>query len=132
MMVPGGKRDWVMLEIDPGTTFLNDATLTACSQAALDGPEVTYMKVVHLLWAMSTMCGIEGGEPMWPHEVAQTVTDALKDAHAQAVEEIGEDDLRERFDMTVVEVSRVLEQVEADINAQAAQELKRLRVRRDA
>lgn len=132
MMVPGDRDEWVMLTIEPGTTFLSDVTVMACAQAALDGPEVTYKKVVNLLWAMATLASAEGEETVWPHELAQLITVALRDAHEQVVAEMGAEDLEERVRMGVVEVKRVLEQMEADINAKAAAEVKRMRVRRDA
>lgn len=133
MMIPGDRDDFVLLTVDPGATFLPDHALATCTQAALDGAEDTYIKVVNLLWAMSMMVEIEdSGERMWPHEIAQLIADALRDAHTQALEAVGEDALDEKFTMTAVEVSRVLEQVEADINAKASEEIRRLRVRRNA
>lgn len=132
MMIPGDSDDWVMLDIEPGSTFLDEHVVMYAAQAYVDGPEITQMKLMHMLWAAAAMQTIEAGETVWPYEIAQSFADGLHRLHDRTVEEYGEDDLRERYGLMAAEMKRVLEQVDADIAAKTADELKRLRVRRDA
>lgn len=144
MMIPGEPEDWVMLDIEAGSTYLPEHVIRYCAQAQADGPDGTLVKIVHMIWAAAILETINGrvaeravreGEDVsevWPHQVAGGVTECLRVIHAAAVEEQGEDGAREQYGMVVAEVKRVLEQVEADIRAKSEAERKRMRVRRQA
>ena len=132
MMVPGGRDDWVLLTIEPGTTFLPEHMVTACSQAHLDGREDTHLRVGAMLWATAVLETMDGDEPAWPHEIAQAFADGFRAMHDEALERYGEEKVLETYEAMVVEMRRVLEQVKADIRAKGEAELRRMRVRRNA
>mgnify|MGYP003577891867 CR=1 FL=1 len=60
MMIPGEPEDWVMLDIEAGSTYLPEHVIRYCAQAQADGPDGTLVKIVHMIWAAGILETING------------------------------------------------------------------------
>lgn len=131
-MLPGPPEEWLMLKIEPGSTFLEPDIVRTAAEAHLDGDDATRARITQILWAEALRLTIrnDGAGLVWPHEVARIYAEGLERVHDTAVVENGEDAIAECYEAYAVELKRVLEQVDADVEVKVEAERNRLRVRR--